>query len=835
MLKSGAWILSPLLFLPLLAQEAPDAAELPKVEDQPQADLLPDPAAYESPVEEIGPVPPPEIPFGAEGLEQAQTLPKALKMVWYGPLSIREDGISIVNGPGLKITGDDGSEIFADRAIVDTKAETATLEGNVSIYKGNTLQRGDRAIYYYGAQRLDTSNLKVSLDPILLEAGKFTVENVDGTNVYVGEDAGITTHDVQDPNFWIRSKKTTIYPGDKIVFNDMRLYAGDVPIFWLPYLSQPLNADLGYHFIPGARSSWGPFMLNSYGIMLGGTRNEKTGENEDAWLLSRYHFDIRGKRGIGTGVDFLDTRQKNRDEFTGLSLYYLNDLAPETRNSGYPRGFVNEDRYKYSLKNRWTADFPDDADWRLDANLTVLSDRYYLQDFDPLIFRTDPAPDSTIGIFRRDDESLLSLYTQLRLNDFYRTSTRLPEVSFDQSSRPLFGLPLLHEGSTSLGRIGEQAPDFVEDSLINPLVNLTASDPAARDILNQLTGYERQLAQKLLALPLNDPRRKEIRDQIAEQGYTRFRTYQEFTLPIEIGNFLSLAPKAGFGYTNYSAIQGPVEDYDTLTYFGGVEASTKISKDYGNYRDHDLGLDGIKHIFQPYTSWSVVNTNDYSLGDPFVDRLTPTTQPRLLDPARFVAVDDLQSWNILRMGMRNRILTRRDKQTFEWLYLDTYMDAYIEDPEGQREYSNLYNDLSWQPLPWLGVEVSTQFPIVSGGSGFNEFNGRFRFVPSDYFEFSVGYRYLSGHPVLLESDSVDLQTYNRLSEDWGFGTRFIMEFADNTLELQQYSIHRDLGNWVAGVGISSRDNRVDHEYGVVFSLTLKDFPSVSLPFELDGQ
>ena len=74
----------------------------------------------------------------------------------------------------------------------------------------------------------------------------------------------------EDPNFWLRAKKTTIYPGDKIVFNDLRLYAGDTPVFWLPYLSQPLDSELGYHFLPGARSSWGPFLLNTYGIMLGG-------------------------------------------------------------------------------------------------------------------------------------------------------------------------------------------------------------------------------------------------------------------------------------------------------------------------------------------------------------------------------------------------------------------------------------------------------------------------------------------------------------------------------------------------------------------------------------
>jgi LPS-assembly protein len=37
------------------------------------------------------------------------------------------------------------------------------------------------------------------------------------------------------------------------------------------------------------------------------------------------------------------------------------------------------------------------------------------------------------------------------------------------------------------------------------------------------------------------------------------------------------------------------------------------------------------------------------------------------------------------------------------------------------------------------------------------------------------------------------------------------------------------------VGLSRRDNRLETETGVVFSLTLKDFPSLSLPFEIDAQ
>jgi LPS-assembly protein len=822
MLKLGAWIISPLICLPLQAQEA-------------QVLPVPGPAPA---VDTITPVPAPEIPFGALGPE-APALPKELKIDNYGGGIIEWNnalGLLTYKGPGIKLTGDNGLEVYADRAVVDTKAETAVLEGNVSVYQGNVLQRGERVVYDAKTKHLDASGLRASLDPILLEAGKFHVENRGGKNVYIGENAGVTTHDVEDPNYWLRAKKTTIYPGEKVVFNDLRVYAGDTPVFWLPYLSQPLSAELGYHFYPGARSNWGPFLLNTYGIMLGGETNPETGENENAWLLSRWNFDIRTRRGLGTGVDLVDTRIENNEEISGFSAYYLNDLDPGTRRAGIPRGFVNEDRYQFKLKHRQELLFPDpSAEWRLDTNLTFLSDEHYLEDFDQDRYRSDPAPDNTIGIYRRDDASLLSLYARLRLNDFYRTDTRLPEVAFDQARRPLFDLPILHEGNTSLGVIGEKASDPTSNAILNPLLQLTSGDPAAQRLLSQLDEYDRRLAEEILALPFNDPRRAAIRTQLLDSSYVRFNTYQEVSMPFTLGNFLNLAPQAGLGYTSYGSVEGPVDSFDRTYLHAGVESSVKFSKDLGNYRNAQWGLDGMKHVLQPYTTWSVISTNDFDPTGPMVDRLTPTTRPRPLDPTRFTAVDELQDWNVVRLGTRNRLLTKRDQQSFEWLFLDTYVDAFIDDPEGSRNFSNLYNEARWQPVPWMSAHVETQLPLANNGSGFSEFNTRLRFLPTDHFEFTVGYRMLNGHPVLLDSNRIELQNYTRLNENWGFGMEHVYEMDDNTLELEQYTLHRDLGNWVAGVGITHRDNRLEEEYGVIFTLSLKDFPSATLPFRFDTE
>jgi LPS-assembly protein len=782
------------------------------------------------------PVPAPELGFGVEGA-MAPEMPKELTIsnLGGGPITgSMEEGVRY-EGPGVKITGDSGLEVFADRLFWSPKDKTVILEGRVSVYQGNTLQRGERVVYFYERKFLDTTGLRSSVDPFLLESGKFTMENRGGRNVYVGHDARVTTDDAENPSYWIKSDKTTIYPGEKIVFDNLKLYAGETPVFWFPYLSQPLDADLGYHFLPGGRSNWGAFLLNRYGVMLGGETDPLTGENKDAWLLSTWRLDLMSRRGVGAGVDLTDTRTGDRNAFPGLSLYYLNDLDPGVSRSGVPRGVVNEDRYQIGLEHRHVLEFPDQADWRMDFNLTWLSDRHYLEDFATREYRTNPQPDNTVGIFRRDDESLLSLYGRFRVNDFYRTDTRMPELAYDRARAPVFGTRIEHEGSTSIGYFGEQAGDPTRGSILTPLQGMTAGDPRATRLLRQLGGYERRLAEQMIALPLGDVRREAIRVQLEDSHYARFHTYQEWSLPMMLGGVVSVVPQAGVGYSNYFAVDGPQGDMDRFHIHGGVETSVKFTKDLGPVRNRALGLDGLLHVVQPYGFWSVVSTDDFEPGEPGVDRLTPTTRPRPLDPARFTAVDEMNAWNVMRMGARNRLFTKRDGQSFEWLYLDTYFDAFLNDPEGTRDFSNLYNDVRWQPLPWAAVELETQFPIADGGSGFREYATRLHLMPTESFEISLGYRILNGHPVLIDSNRLDLRTFLRLSENWGVGTRHVLELDDSTLESQEYMIHRDLGSWVAGIGLMHRDNRLEEEYGVALSLTLKEFPEVSLPFELDAQ
>ena len=143
MSKLRAWVLSPLLFLPAVAQEA---QVLPETEIPPEVDT-------------ITPVPSPEIPFGGGEL-LAPSLPDYVQIENRGGRIEGDLEGGIRYGGPVKMTGDNGLEVFANTAVWSIREKTITLEGDVSIYRGNVLQRGESAVYFYERKFLDIRGLR---------------------------------------------------------------------------------------------------------------------------------------------------------------------------------------------------------------------------------------------------------------------------------------------------------------------------------------------------------------------------------------------------------------------------------------------------------------------------------------------------------------------------------------------------------------------------------------------------------------------------------------------------------------------------------------------------
>lgn len=716
------------------------------------------------------------------------------------------DGEGTVSYKGnIVLKTDTGLEAFADRATLDRGKGTILLTGNVSLFQDGLAYRGESSIFNLKTKDFETRNLRLGFSPLLVEAERIQKIESGGRPAYVADRSGITTHDVENPDFWLRARRTTIFPEDKVIFQDFNLEVNDRNYFWLPYLSQPLDANLGYLAIPGGQTNLGAFIKNRYGIMLGGERNPITGERENATLLSQWHADLYSNKGLGLGLDLIDTRVDRRDQFGWLKLYYIYDLNPEDERAGIDRGNLDPNRFRVDLNYRLDLFQTEVAKYSLDANLNWLGDEYFLEDFDPSFFRINRAPDNFVGFFRRSANSLTSLGTRLRLNDFYRSDSRLPEITHDWIRQPFLNTPFLYESQSAIGIYREDLAPLERQNFRNEIDSL---------------------------LP-GDPRRDELECLLDDRGFSRFHTYHEFSHPSKLGH-LNVIPRIGAGHTNYWAVQGTDNSTSRTHLTAALDLSTKLTKAYPNLINSRWGLDGARHIIEPYTSLSWLSTNELDSSFGRIERLTPTSRPRPRHVGRFIATDDLADWSIVRLGMRNRLVTKRDGGTHDWLMLDTYIDAFIEDPELDRDFSNLYNDLHWNPLPWLELNLETQFPI-SPTDNFTEVATSIRFMPMDNLEFTIDYRHLNNHPILRDSDRIVIESFTRINDYWGIGTHHRFELVDSTLELQQYSAHYDFDSFVGSFGFFVRNNRAQDELGVMLSFGIKNIPNLSLPIEIGAQ
>ncbi len=716
-----------------------------------------------------------------------------------------ESAVSFHDNVQLRATN--GIEVFADRASIDQNNDSILFEGNVSAYQGTALHRGDQVTYNYESRSLATSNLRTSFAPVLLESGRFSALEQGERKIYKGTNAGITTHDVANPNFWLRGEEVTVLPGDRIRFRNLKVYAGGRPVLWLPGLTQKFDGEFNYRPTPGVRSNWGPYLLNQYTHDFGGIRDPTSGITEDPTHEVTWRADLYGRRGLGVGLDLNSYAKRDNPNLGTISGYFIYDLNPSIRRSAESRlGFNDNERYSLQVRQRAETNILPGGTGYVDLNTTLLSDRFFIEDFRPSDNTRDFQPDNTLSFTQAFDERhLLTAWTRFRLNDFFQSDQRLPEIAFDQVRSPLFGTPILHESQNSIGIYREDLADFVEDDLRDEFENPT-TDAA---------------------------RRSQIQGLLADTGFARFHTYHELSLPIRLDPGLNIIPRVGVGHTAYRDVQGPLDSFSRSHVHASIDASLKFTKRYPDWVSEKWGLDSALHIIQPYATATVLATDDLDADFRPIDRLTASTRPRALNPGRFAAIDDFADWQILRVGARNRILTQRNGSSHEWLSVDTYLDIFGEDPEFDRQVSNLYTDLRWSPLPWFDLTVETQLPLFSD-SNFTEVTTGFEFLPNEDTEISVRHRFLQDHPILSDSNRLELNAYYRLNEQWGVSATQRWEFADDTLEFQQYSLHRSLDSWSLTAGIFTRDNSDQTEFGLLFGLTLSDFPSLSLPLQIDN-
>jgi LPS-assembly protein len=683
------------------------------------------------------------------------------------------------------------TDIYADFAQYDSRTHDVLAQGHVRIYHDTDLFLSDRAIYNIDTKQIRTTETHTENDPYFL-SGKSVTQI--GENAYLIQGGTFTTHDSPNPDFYLRAHTIRVYEKDRVVFQNVTFYVGKVPIFWWPYLYQSLSDAFSFSVSPAFLSSWGPSLLTQVAFPI--TDNIK----------GRIRLDYRGRRGVALGFESDITYGKDNGSWAKLLTYYIQDQNPLINRTALPRGAVPTGRYRVSLQDRtnFTSDIYGITD------LTKLSDAYVLEDFYQGEFRINPEPDNVIALTKTDPFFTLTGIARFQANEFFDQTERLPEVVLDIKRHALFGGPIFYEGESGFADLRREFADG--------------------------SGFE-------------------------NYGTTRFDTFHQLLYPNTYFGWLSIVPRVGFRGTYYGdtrdlgktlftpnsdplvpnfilpepTLAQPLAksgDVFRKVFDAGAEASFKISRTWEDMQSRAAGLDGLLHVIQPFTNFSYVRENGANPASILqFDRFEPSTQLRPIDFPQFTSIDSIDSWTVWRVGVRNRLETRRDDETITWFELDTYLDVNFENPYDRTPYSNLFNNIRFSPLPWINLSVNSQVPAFD--KGFTEVNTLLTMQPMANLSVSVGHRYLNDNPFFVNSSLFVVGGYYRLNDNWGLGVQEQYEEATGVLEEQRYSLYRDLTSWVASFGAVVRDNAGVKEYGVLVSFTLKAFPKFGFDLNFD--
>ncbi|MDX2080997.1 MAG: hypothetical protein SFU53_09455 [Terrimicrobiaceae bacterium] len=711
-----------------------------------------------------------------------------------GGVAIAEDNVQIHYGD---------YSIYCDYAEYNPDTRDVLLIGNIRLYTPEQVLTGQRALFNLESKQMRALELSGSNYPGFFHA--FNVRAMSQREFRI-KDAIFTTDDSSEPDYHVKSRSVRIYTDSRVVFSNSTLYVGKVPIFWFPYLFANIN-NTGFQFLPGYNSRWGAFLLTAYSFPL------TSGVTATARAEWRQDF------GPSVGLDLNMRYGKNDRSYGALKSDYVFETK-EVRTveaPGEPAETRTTNRYRVSFQQRLF--LTDDIYATADINL--LRDVDFLEDFYPGQFRVDPQPDNVLSLTKWDEFYTMNLIARWQMNDFQDVTERLPEAVIDFKQSRFFGLPVNYSGETGVANLRRtfsndpsfgqtEYPDynavrfdtFHQLSLptklfgwltVNPRVGIRGTyytktgsflTPVGGDTaIDPITGEETVINPQVESTPLNNP------SPVFESAGGRFRVV-----------------------ANY-----------------GVEVSTKISRTFERLQARWLGLDGLRHVVQPYLNYSGVYNFGPSPEDILqFDRVVPSTQLLPLDFPQFTAIDSIDTWNIVRLGARQRLETRRDNRTFQWFTLDSFLDVNFDSPYSDAPVSNFFNVARFRPVPWASLNVSSQLPLTD--QGFTEINTNVSFMPVRDVSVGIGHRYIDGNTFFSDNSQLDFSIYWRVNDHWSVSLYEQYEFVSQVLQYQRYLVHRDLSSWIASVGTEIRDNEGgDRELGVLFVLTLKDAPQVTLP------
>ena len=656
-----------------------------------------------------------------------------------------------------------GATLSARKARANEKTGLVEAEGDVYLERQGHIWRSEKMRYNFYSGEILGSDFRTGQSPYFAEGKVLAGDHKAG--VYVGREGSVTTDDyAESAGYKVRAKDIIIVPGEYVESRHAVLYIGKVPVFYFPYYHRSLKDNANHiSFTPGYRSLYGPFLLTTYNWYW----NQQ--------LEGAVHLDGRYKRGVGFGPDFKWTLPRFGEGM--FKSYYANDLEPGE--DPFTHQSIPENRYRFwaghqiELRTNLTAK----------ALVRYQSDQFITRDFFESEYRDNVQPNTFVNVNQRWSNFTLDALAQPRVNDFFETVERLPDIKLTGLRQQIGVTPLYYESDSSFGYFRRK---FSEDDT------------------------------NIFHLPY---------------AATRADTFHQITLPQTLFGWLTVAPRVGGRFTHYSEahLEGGVTDDENRGVFNtGAEASFKLSRLWREPHSKFFQIDGIRHIIEPSLNYVFVPTPNVRPRQlPQFDYTVPTTRLLPITFPDFNAIDSIDAQNVVRLGLRNKLQTKRGRLGLDnLLNWALYTDWRLDRTNGQDTFADVYSDMDIRPFNWLTLSSEIRYDPNEGF--LREANHLFTLTPNDIWAWQFGHRYLERLPGgTRESGNNSLfhSLYYRFSENWATRISHHFEGRDGVLEEQLYTVYRDFRSWTGALTFRVRERRsASTDYTVAVTFSLKAFP-----------
>ena len=436
-----------------------------------------------------------------------------------------------------------------------------------------------------------------------------------------------------------------------------------------------------------------------------------------------------------------------------LLAYYLRDRRPEG---------TDPDRFRF----HWEHQAQVRTNLIVRAVLDHRGDERLLSEFFESEHREAPQPRTLVESEFLGENLVLSLQVQPRVNDFQERVERLPELRLSSLRQQVGSLPLYYEGESSIGYLSRRFPDDIHRSY----------------------------------------------------SAGRMDTWHQMVLPHTALGWLRLVPRLGGRLTHYTETSGASHEERTRWVLNtGIRASLRASRTWEGVTNRFWNIRGLRHIVQP--SLNHVYIPEPSVPPPLLPQFDGHVPSLLALPLQYPydnAIDSVDSRNMVRMGLRQRLQTRRGNSTA--LLFDWNLQADWRPEESSVD--NVQSELHFHPRDWIELRSRLRH---STGEGVRLADHGITFLPHGPWSLSLGHLHLRDEPDYWGWGNNVLYSslYYRFNENWGARASHRFEARDAVLEEQSYTLYRDFRSWTGALSLRVRDERMgatDYTIAAVFSL-----------------